>query len=375
MNHRLAHVISGLLVLLTLNACGGAKPVPRSAAPQGVFVRGADISHLQKSEDNGAVYRDAQGEADPLVLLRRHGVTWARLRLWVRPEEPYSNLASVAAMAVRLRDAGMPWLLDIHYSDTWADPGNQFKPGFWSDMSYFPLEKQVRSYTADVIRTLREQGTPPDLVQPGNEIMQGFLWPEGRVGGSFDTGQQWAQFSDLLKAAIKGVRDGAGDEVIPIVIHVDAGGNRRACRWFFDNLRDRGVSFDVIGVSYYPWWHGGLEGLRTNLADLATRYRRDVLVVETGYPWTLQGFDDEHNLVGEVPQLHDGFPATPRGQADFLRALTEVVRGVPEGRGKGIFYWEPLWTTAPGWGSAWENVALFDSAGVALPGLDALGGR
>lgn len=182
MNHRLAHVISGLLVLLTLNACGGAKPVPRSAAPQGVFVRGADISHLQKSEDNGAVYRDAQGEADPLVLLRRHGVTWARLRLWVRPEEPYSNLASVAAMAVRLRDAGMPWLLDIHYSDTWADPGNQFKPGFWSDMSYFPLEKQVRSYTADVIRTLREQGTPPDLVQPGNEIMQGFLWPEGRVG-------------------------------------------------------------------------------------------------------------------------------------------------------------------------------------------------
>jgi arabinogalactan endo-1,4-beta-galactosidase len=189
------------------------------------------------------------------------------------------------------------------------------------------------------------------------------------VGGAFDTPAHWAALTAVLRAAAAGVH--AACPAARVVVHLAAGGDRAACVRTLDRLVAAHVPFDVIGLSYYPWWHGSLEALRANMTALAGRYQRDVMVVETAYPWTLGWFDSERNLVGSPGQLLPGFPATPAGQAAFARALRRVVEDVPEGRGAGVWWWEPAWIAAPRGGSPWENCALFDSSGAALPALRA----
>ncbi|MGA2499147.1 MAG: glycosyl hydrolase 53 family protein, partial [Tepidisphaeraceae bacterium] len=326
-----------------------------------------DISSLPEIEKNGGLYRDADGPGDLLAILRKHGMTHARLRIWNNPRNGLCGLAPTLAMARRLKQAEMPWLLDFHYSDDWADPAKQRKPAAWVNLHGAELEQAVFNYTREVIAELDKQGTPPFMVQAGNEITPGMLWDDGRIGGKNDDAASWKRFARLVKAGLRGVREGRdGKQPILTMIHLDAGGSNGACRWFFDHLLAEGAEFDVIGLSYYPWWHGDLTKLRNNLNDLAKRYGKDIIVVETAYPWSEKGVDRKLGL-GEK------FPASPEGQKVFLTELLKTVKQVPGGRGKGIFWWEPAWIPTPKSGSGWGHRGLFDNDGKLMAGTDAFG--
>jgi len=340
----------------------------------GGFMVGADFSTLAKNEDRGAVYRDAAGnQRDAVQLLRSAGVNYARLKVWVNPTDGYNNKTRVLTMAARAKAQGMRLLVDFHYSDTWADPGKQYKPRAWANYSVNQLRDAVYSHTYDVLSALQAQGTTADMVQVGNEINDGMLWPEGRSNN-------WANLATFLTAGAQAVK--AVDGSTQVMLHLAEGGNNSQHRWWFDQATSRGVPFDVIGVSHYLYWHGSIASLRTNLNDLASRYQRPVVVVETAYGFTTAQHDHEPNIFNASLASAGGYPASSQGQADALRAVFDAVKAVPNGRGLGVFYWEPTWTavSGAGWdpddpssGNGWENQAVFDYSGRALPALAVFG--
>ncbi len=335
-------------------------------------IRGVDISSLPQVEDKGGVFYNADGQAqDIFEILAAHGVNYVRLKLWHTPKNGYNNLEKVKAMATRIKQAGMGFLLDFHYSDTWADPGKQYKPLAWWDYDEEQLRAAVYDYTKEAIVALREQGTAPDIVQIGNEITNGMLWDAGKLDGSDD---QFARLAGLLKAGIAGVKE-AGCSA-KIMLHLDKGGNNDLYRWWFDNIIAEGVEFDIIGLSFYGYWHGDLSALAANLTDLAQRYNKELIVVETAYAYTLANQDGYGNIISQEDQLIDGYPATVEGQSAWLRDIMRVVKDAPGATG--VFYWEPAWLGLKGcgWnpadpqsGNAWENQALFDFDGHVLPSL------
>jgi len=332
--------------------------------------RGADVSFLPQVEAGGGVYTDGGVAGDLFEILAGHGVNLIRLRLWHTPGDGWYDLDQTLAMAQRAHDAGQSVLLNFHYSDTWADPAHQTKPAAWAALPFATLVDSVRVRTRDVLQAMIAQGTPPVMVQFGNEITPGILWDDGRVGGTFNTPEQWAQLGQLLDAAVEGVEAACAPNPRPLImIHSDRGGDNGGCRWFFGNLLAQGVDFDIIGLSYYPWWHGTLADLEANMDDLAPRFGKDLIVVETAYPWTLGWFDDTHNSIGLPEQLLPGYPDTPAGQHAFLDAVFAIVNDVPGDRGRGVVYWAPEFITSPGLGSPRENLALFDETGEVLPAL------
>jgi GH43 family beta-xylosidase len=222
-------------------------------------------------------------------------------------------------MARRVKQAGMKFLLDFHYSDNWADPGKQVTPAAWRDLGLQSLTNAVFQYTLDTLREFAAQGLTPEIVQVGNEVSNGLLWPEGKLD-NFD------QLAALLRAGISGVRTGAPSS--RVMIHLAWGGQNEKSRWYLDRALQRGLQFDIIGQSYYSRWHGTLQDLKSNLTDLAQRYPQDIMVVEYSSP----------------------------GQ----REVNEIVRGLPGGKGIGTCIWEP---THPNHGN------LFDRSGKALPAL------
>lgn len=336
---------------------------------------GADLSFELEEERVGNKFTDLDGQVlPPHQIMRRHGANYARLRLWVDPPGGYNNLASDLAMAKRIKAAGMKLLLNIHYSDFWADPGKQIIPRAWQGQDLTTLERTVENYTRQVIAAFAAQGTPVDMVQIGNEITNGILWPLGKVEGN----QGWDSFVALLKAGIRGAIKGSPPNHRPrIMLHIDQGGNNKVCRNFFDHIIAEDVPFDIIGLSYYPFWHGSLSDLRQNVNDLATRYGKDIIIVETQYPWTLENGDDTPNFVWTESQLPAGYPASPRGQISFVNDLLSILAQVPGDHGAGIFYWEPEWIPGVGWepgaGTPNDNLTLFDFRGRALPSIKIYG--
>jgi arabinogalactan endo-1,4-beta-galactosidase len=335
---------------------------------------GADLSYVPRLRSIGAVYTIGGEPKDALEIFADHGYRVVRLRLWHTPKEPWHALDATVLFAQEIVSSGLDVMLDVHYSDTWADPGHQTKPEAWQDIPFVSLVDSVYAYTNAVVRRFRDAGALPAHVQIGNEISPGFLWDEGRVGwqgSEWDTPKQWEQFGDLLAAAVRGVRDSLAPAERPeIILHVDNGAGNRMCRWFYDGVIAQGVEFDVIGVSFYPWWHGNLDALAANLTDLAAAYGKEIHVVETSYPWTLEDLDGTGNFVEHKGQLHRGYPATPAGQADFLEAVLSVVESVPGGLGTAVVYWEPAFISVPGGPpNPHENLTLFDFGGSALPGL------
>jgi arabinogalactan endo-1,4-beta-galactosidase len=334
------------------------------------FIKGADVSFIPQIQDLGGVYRENGIPQDPLKIFKDHGVNYIRLKLWHTPIESYNNLEKILYMAKRIKERNLKFLLDFHYSDTWADPGRQRKPVAWVGLPFETLKDSVYAYTKNVMQALCNQQTLPEMVQIGNEITPGMLWNDGRVGGSFDTPQQWRNLGELIKAGVRAVHESCdASDSVRIMIHLDRGGDNAACRWYFDNLIAQGVAFDIIGLSYYPWWHGTLSAVRANLNDLAVRYGKDLIIAETAYPWTLQWFDGVNNIVGSANQLHAGYPATVDGQASFLAELMKIVRQVRDQKGSGIFYWAPEYISVQPLGSSWENNALFDFSGNVLPSM------
>ena len=375
-----AAVAVGLLMTVTA-ACDVAPPLaaePLAAAGPGRQepIRGADISFAPQVEDAGGAFSDRRGVRSVEDILADNGANWVRLRLWVDPPAGYSDLDSVKEMALRAEEAGLEVLLDLHYSDFWADPGKQPIPAAWEGQDLDELAQTVRTYTRDVIAELAAQGSPVDMVQIGNEVTAGMLWPVGEIYAE-DPGR-WSEFATLVQAGIDGARAGNPEgHDLRTMIHIDRGGDNAGARWFYDHLLEQGVDFDVIGLSFYPFWHGTLTDLRDNLHDLAARYDRDIVVVETAYAWTLDNGDDLTNFITSPSDLLDGYPATPVGQEDFVRDLRAVVRSVPAGHGLGFFYWEPEWLPVVGWepgaGNPNDNMTLFDWEGQALPSIDVFG--
>ncbi len=332
---------------------------------------GVDVSFLPQVEVVGGEFRVAAKPVDLFVLLRAKGIDTVRLRLWHSPTDDINGLSSTLALATRAHDAGFDILLDIHYSDTWADPGHQSKPQAWADVPFPALVDSVHAYTRDVLMALAAQGTPPDLIQLGNEISAGMLWNGGRVGGVWSTPAQWSNLAALLNAGISAVNEVFPTSRPEILVHYDQGGNNNACRWFYDALIEQGVEFDAIALSYYPWWHGTMDELGANLDNLAQHYGKPLYLVETAYPWTLAWNDSTHNPVGLPEHVLATYPPTPGGQRRYLTHLLSLVEGTHGDLGAGVFWWAPEWIAVPGLGSSWENCALFDFEGDALPAWNA----
>ncbi len=341
---RFRHLL--LILSSTLLPCFAQQP-PSTASSTPSFILGADVSYLRDMESKGTAFRD-EGQVHPgLEILRHHGYTWVRLRIMNEPTPLPNTLAYTLAEARDARAMGFRILLDFHYSDDWADPAHEKTPAAWKKLTHDELVKAVFAFTRDTVTAFREQGTMPDMVQIGNEITSGMLWPDGKLP------DRWPQFAELLLAGIHGAEAGKGDlPRAPIMIHIDQGGNEENTKWFFDNLIVNHVPFDVIGQSYYPWWQGSLNDLKNNLAFMANRYKRPIVIVETAYDWrTGEKFDK-----GKPP-----FPETPQGQADFLAAVAAILQQTPNHLGRGLFWWEPM---APG---AISKRGMFDDQENALP--------
>ncbi len=280
---------------------------------------GADISFLPELEARGVKFKDEGVEKDAIEILKNHGFNYVRLRIFQNPalEKGYSpnqgfcDLEHTKQMAKRVKAAGLKLLLDFHYSDYWADPGKQFKPKAWEGLSFPELKKALYDYTFEVLQQLKDQGAMPDMVQIGNEINHGIVWPEGSV-------QHLDSLAQLLCAGTAAAK--AVDPTVQMMLHVALGGQHDESVFFIDNMNKRGVHFDVIGESYYPKWHGTLDDLRDNLSDLVRRYDKDVIVVEYS---------------ARKAEVH------------------KIAFGLPNGRGKGTCIWEPL--------NTWES--LFDREG------------
>lgn len=352
--------------------CIGELRLFAPAGPGAVPDRGADLSFEPQEEAAGAHFSDDGTTASALSILNHHGLNYVRLRLWVNPPAGYSNLASDLAMARRIKAAGDRFYLDIHYSDFWADPQHQVIPAAWQGQSLAALTDTVNRYTREVISRFAAQGTAPDMVSIGNEIRNGMLWPVGQVNWSTNTG--WDNLTQLLRAGVAGARaaNPAGHRML-IMLHFDQGGDNGLSRTFYDHMVAGHVAFDVIGLSYYPFWHGSLSAMRANVDDLATRYGKPIVLAESQYSWTLANGDSTGNFVWQPSQLSGGYPATAGGQLSFYNDALSILAAVPDHRGAGLFYWEPEWIPGVGWqpgaGTPNDNLTLFSFTGQALPSV------
>jgi arabinogalactan endo-1,4-beta-galactosidase len=353
------------------------------------FYLGADISTLSQVERQGGIYMDGGKPGDALAIFMKNGWTCFRLRIWVDPRNGVNGLEYTTKLAKRIKDAGGIFMLDFHYSDWWADPQKQNKPAAWTNLDFDALVEQVQSYTASVVKTLKEAGATPDFVQIGNEITGGTLWPDAQVkvplstvkvfSGDvvvitppepYDDVKQWNHLNRVLKAAGKGVRSVTTPaDHVRIVVHIDCGGDWPVTKWYFDHLTSAGVDFDVIGQSYYPNWHGTLENVRDNLRHTIERYHKDVMIVEIAYPSRSVQLSDaaRKNMV---------WPMTPEGQKQFLADVIKTVKEAPESHGIGVNYWHPEATFIPGSTDRWSRPdanSLFDAKGNPLPAINILG--
>jgi arabinogalactan endo-1,4-beta-galactosidase len=324
------------LVSLVFTSCTSTKTA---------FVKGADIGWLPQMEATGYTFYDQDGtKKECLQLLKDRGMNSVRLRVWVNPNTDkasgHCSKEETVAMAIRAQKMGMRVMINFHYSDSWADPAKQFKPKAWENHSFPELLNDVYKHTYEVVSALKAAGVTPEWVQIGNEIPGGMLWPEGST-------DNWNQLGQLLNKGYEATK--AVDKNIKVIVHIDEGNNNAKFRTFFDNATAQNVKYDIIGLSYYPYWikkdySETIADLEFNLYDMVKRYNKDVMIVEVG---------------GEDDKVQNTY--------ELLKATIEAVKKVPNNRGLGVMYWEPQ--GAKSWSgyslSAWQN------DGKPSPALDA----
>jgi arabinogalactan endo-1,4-beta-galactosidase len=385
---RATHLWAALVSLVLASSFGGTVG-PTSNTNPSSFYLGADISTLAEVERRGGIYMDGDRPGDALAIFMKHGWTCFRLRIWVDPRNGVNGLEYTTTLAKRVKSAGATFMLDFHYSDWWADPQKQNKPAAWANLNFDALVKQVETYTAQVIKTLKDAGATPDFVQVGNEIVGGLLWPDAQVkvplstvkvfSGDvkvitptepYDDAKHWDHLIRVLKAASAGVRSATQpSDHVRIIIHIDCGGDWPVTSWYFDHLTGAHVDYDIIGQSFYPNWHGTMENLRDNLRETISHYHKDVMVVETAYPSR-----DVHPAPAAAKNMI--WPMTPEGQKQFLADLISTVKAAPEGRGIGVNYWHPESTYVTNWvgrPAGPDANSLFDPKGGPLPAMNVLG--
>lgn len=332
------------------------------------FLSGADVSALTKIEEQGGIFRESGAEGDAIQLLCDAGMNMFRLRIFVDPAGQnivVNDLDYTLELARRIKNAGAGFMLNFHYSDTWADPGHQSKPAAWENLSFEELKETVETYTASVIKAFTDEGIIPDIVQVGNEITSGMLWPDGQLYIGNHT-VQWFRFTDLLKAGIRGVRKATPDSMsVKIMIHIDRGGDWDGTKWFYDRMLQYGVEYDIIGLSYYPWWHGPLSQVEETFRLGSERYKKPMILVETAYPHLPSSYwAAQPDLDWEVSE---------DGQAAYLRDLSNTIRNSAGAYGLGVFYWYPEAIRVPGL-SIWNggSTALFGLDGEILEGASTM---
>ncbi len=331
-------------------------PIVEPPVAEDTFIRAADISFLPEIESSGTILYNNTKAEDMLTTLKTAGCNAVRIRLWKNPSNGHSGMTEVKALAARVKKAGMKVWLTVHYSDTWADPAVQTIPAEWKNLSFLDLKTAVASYTSTIITEIN-----PDIIQIGNEINSGLLWPQGHLIN------QEVQCLALLSAASATIRTKAPNT--KIMIHY-AGVKASDTNWFFNKIKS--VDYDYIGLSYYPIWHGkDLEVVKTTINTLGKTYNKKVIIAETAYPFTLGYNDWTNNIVGLDTQLVSGYPATPDGQKSFVMAIKTVVK--ESEYGLGFAYWGGEWISFKGNqaanGSTFENQAFYDFNNKALPVL------
>ena len=347
---------------LLLSSCSGSPKEAGSGGENGAddatFAKGADISWVTELESNGHRFYNAAGEErECTALMKECGLNAIRLRVWVDPKEHdnWCNTADLVEKAKRAHALDMDVMVDFHYSDWWADPGQQHKPASWKGLVLDDLKRAIGTHTTDVLRALKAEGITPKWVQVGNEIRPGMLWDEAAslsgasydikecdVKGSNSTSEavkypaNWANLAAFINAGYEAVK-GVFPEAI-VIVHLDNGYDRELYTWFFDELKKNGGKWDMIGMSLYPYWtmesHPEYTAERTiteciaNIKAVSARYDCDVMVVETG----MECADDQGRLAAET--------VLQEGRAQLARILKEC-REQTGGRCKGVFYWEP----------------------------------
>ncbi|XP_024372412.1 probable arabinogalactan endo-beta-1,4-galactanase A isoform X1 [Physcomitrium patens] len=313
-------------------------------AKSGVMLLGHDLSTVLQCEKKGLKYYDFNSNYSkpPEQIVADHGANFIRLRLWVNPPAGFSDLSSVFEMAKRAKKANLNILLCLHLSDYWADPGKQYTPAVWADQDFDTLRKTVADYVASTVGALQSQGTPPSMVAVGNEISNGMLWPTGSLSYT-------SQFTALLKSGLAAV-----DNDIATMVHINNGQDEGLVTWFMDLMVADDVSFDFLGLSFYPGDGALLSDLETSLAKAASRYNKPMIIAEVADYW--------------IPA-----PNNPGTQESSLDALLQVVTALPRGLGAGVCYWESAWRSPaeayPGEGNSYWTRALWNDLGNPLPAL------
>lgn len=362
--------------------------IEKAQVKQG-FIKGADISTLLEMEKSGFKYFNRNNEQkDALTILQEEGFNYIRVRVWVDPKDDNgisygggsNDLATLITLSKRAQTLGMGILVDFHYSDFWTDPGKQFKPKAWEKLSFDDLVTQLYTYTKSVMQELKNNGIEPQMVQVGNEINSGILWPDGKSWGG--DGFEFDRLAKLLESGSKAVK-----EISPnseVMLHLAQGTKSETFKWWFDEIVKRNVNFDSIGMSMYTWWDGPIQDLTANIDYVYDRYQKPVYVVETSYPYTLENEDNAENTFTLDDQKKTGYEASVIGQAKYLKDLLESVSNTKGGMG--VFYWEPAWKTGKNitwaspqgmdyindhWktGNSREDQALFDKQGHVLQSI------
>lgn len=335
-----------------------------------MFVKGMDISSYPEMMDRGHRYYDFDGnEVNVIDFAKEQGFNYGRLRIWNNPEcvresGGYCDLAHTRRMAAEIKKRGMGLLLDFHYSDWWADPGKQTKPQAWNDLHGDALAQAVYDYTRAVLEALDTDHVYPEMVQVGNEIRCGMMWPDGRT-------DNWEGLAHLINAGIRAVRDTQGARDTKVMLHLDQGGRYYYFKEWFDNALSHGVTdFDIIGLSYYPFWHGTFNDLKNTMEALAKRYHKPMVIAEVAHAYRRS----RGELFGEAQERISGFPAGGAAQKEVLELIMSIAAHISDGLGAGVFYWEPFSRpddeTDDSWGSC---MGIVDADGRPTLGIRAFG--
>lgn len=338
MKKRIGALTLALASLAIFSACKkDSNPTPEVSES---FAKGADISWVTQMEHSGKKFYNAAGvETDCFKLMKDYGMNSIRLRVWVNPSNGWCNKQDLLAKATRANSLGMRLLIDIHYSDVWADPSRQTKPASWSNFSFDDLKKAVASHTLEVLTLLKDNNIPVEWVQVGNETGNGMLWEDGKASVSM------ANYAALNNAGYDAVK-----QIYPnakVIVHLQEGNNNSLFRWLFDGLKNNGGKWDVIGMSLYPStsdWQAMNNNCIANVKDMISRYGKEVMICEVGMPM-----------------------AAAAASKLFLSDIIKQAKSIPNNKCLGIFYWEP---EAYG---GWQDYQLgaFDDTGKPTVALEA----
>lgn len=336
-------ILFGFGFLIYPTGCKKSDPVDNptdTIKTDTTFCKGADVSWVTQMESSGKKFYNSVGtETECMRLLKSLGMNSIRLRVWVNPTDGWCNTADLLVKALRAKNLGMRIMIDFHYSDTWADPSKQTKPAAWTSLSFTDLKTAVSTHTTDVLTTLKNNGITPQWVQVGNETGNGMLWEDGKASTNM------ANYAALNNAGYDAVK--AVFPTAKVIVHIQNGNDNSLFRWIFDGLKNNGGKWDVIGMSLYPStsdWSTYNSQCLANMNDMVSRYSKEVMIVECGMSWD-----------------------SPTVCKSFLTDLIAKTKTVTNGKGLGVFYWEP-----ESYGN-WNNYTLgaFDNTGKPTAAMDA----